>query len=90
MSSTIAPFVVCVKRYCSTRATDIFSYDITTLVLSSRVVCIHDVLLSIGTLFVGNLSFDVDEETLKEFVTSQGHAPSAVRIITRNTGESKG
>ena len=44
----------------------------------------------IGTLFVGNLSFDVDEGTLSDFVTSQGHTPSAVRIITRNTGESKG
>ena len=43
-----------------------------------------------GTLFVGNLSFDVDEDMLSEFVTSQGHTPSAIRIITRSTGESKG
>ena len=32
------------------------------------------VCVSIGTLFVGNLSFDVDEDLLRE---SQGHTPSA-------------
>ena len=45
---------------------------------------------SAGTLFVGNLSFDVDEDLLREFVTSQGHTPSAVRIITNQEGRSKG
>ena len=48
------------------------------------------VCVSIGTLFVGNLSFDVDEDLLREFVTSQGHTPSALRIITNMDGRSKG
>ena len=43
-----------------------------------------------GTLFVGTCYFDVDEEVLREFVTSQGHTPSALRIITSNDGRSKG
>ena len=44
----------------------------------------------VGTLFVGNLSFDVDEDLLQEFVTSQGHTPSSVRVITSYDGRSKG
>ena len=46
--------------------------------------------LCVGTLFVGNLSFDVDEDLLQEFVTSQGHTPSSVRVITSYDGRSKG
>jgi len=43
-----------------------------------------------STLFVGNLSWDVDEDTLSEFFSSQGYAPSSVRVITGQDGRSKG
>ena len=46
--------------------------------------------LCVGTLFVGNLSFDVDEDLLQEFVTSQGHTLSSVRVITSYDGRCKG
>ena len=48
------------------------------------------VIIVLGTLFVGNLSFDVDEGVLQEFLTSQGHTPSSLRIITSYDGRSKG
>lgn len=43
-----------------------------------------------NTLFVGNLAWEVDEDTLGEFFTSQGHTPSSVRIITNQDGRSRG
>ena len=41
------------------------------------------------SLFVGNLSYDCDEDTLMSFFTEQGHNPDSVRIITRD-GQSRG
>ena len=43
-----------------------------------------------NTLFVGNLAWEVDEDTLGEFFSSQGHTPSSVRIITNQEGRSRG
>ena len=43
-----------------------------------------------NTLFVGNLAWEVDEDTLGEFFSSQGHTPSSVRIITNQDGRSRG
>ena len=42
-----------------------------------------------ATLFVGNLSFEVDEDRLTNYFSSSGHNPSSVRIIT-SQGRSKG
>ena len=69
--------MVCVTRLC------IFGVDPAISVLFCAVV-------AGSTLFVGNLSFDVDEDALSEFVTSQGHTPSSLRIISNNDGRSKG
>ena len=42
-----------------------------------------------STLFVGNLSFSVGEDTLMEFFTTNNHPPESVRVIT-NQGVSRG
>ena len=42
------------------------------------------------TLFVGQLSFDLDTDGLAEFFTSEGLNPTAVRIIENNEGFSRG
>lgn len=42
------------------------------------------------TLFVGNLSYDVDTDTLEEFFTSQGLKPTSVRILEDSEGSSRG
>lgn len=41
------------------------------------------------TLFVGNLSFDCDEDSLNEFFSNGGFEPVSVRILSSN-GRSKG
>ena len=42
-----------------------------------------------STLFVGNLSFDCDEDSLYSFFDDSGFKPDAVRIISRD-GRPKG
>ena len=42
------------------------------------------------TLFVGNISYDVDTNTLTEFFTSQGFEPTSVRILEDSEGSSRG
>ena len=42
-----------------------------------------------STLFVGNLSFDCDEDSLYSFFDDGGFKPDAVRIISRD-GRPKG
>ena len=41
-------------------------------------------------IFVGNLEYQVNEEELKEFFSSQGEVESARVIANRHTGRSKG
>lgn len=41
------------------------------------------------SVYVGNLSFDCDEDSLNSFFTDAGHEPSSVRIIMRD-GRPKG
>lgn len=41
-------------------------------------------------IFVGNLDYQVSEEELKEFFSSQGEVESARIIANRHTGRSKG
>ena len=41
-------------------------------------------------LYVGNLSFDVDDQTLEQLFTAYGTVESANVINDRNTGQSKG
>ena len=43
-----------------------------------------------ATLFVGNLSFNIGDEELLEFFSSEGHEPSSARVITQQGGRSKG
>ena len=42
------------------------------------------------TLFMGNLSFDVDNDALTEFLSSQGFEPTSVRILEGSDGSSRG
>lgn len=42
------------------------------------------------TLFVGNLSYDVDTDSLTEFFTSHGLEPNSVRILEDSEGSSRG
>lgn len=52
---------------------------------------LHYILLSssVSTLFIGNLSFETDENDLSEFFSSNGCPPESVRIIT-SQGRSRG
>ena len=53
---------------------------------------IHVIIISIVflvTLFVGNLSFDCDEDAMMSFFNEGGFNPHQVRVITRD-GRSKG
>lgn len=43
-----------------------------------------------ATLFVGNLSFNIGDDELLEFFSSEGHEPSSARVITQQGGRSKG
>lgn len=43
-----------------------------------------------ASLFVGNLPFDCDEDTLMEFFTNGGFKPTGVRLIFGNDGRAKG
>ena len=43
-----------------------------------------------ATLFVGNLSFNIGDDELFEFFSSEGHEPSSARVITQQGGRSKG
>ena len=43
-----------------------------------------------STLFIGNLAFSCTEDGLKEFLSSKGVEPTALRVITKEDGSSKG
>ena len=43
-----------------------------------------------ATLFVGNLSFNIGDDDLSEYFSSEGHEPSSARVITQQGGRSKG
>lgn len=45
--------------------------------------------VTVSTLFVGNLSFNVGEEDLSEYFSNGGYTPDSVRIIS-SQGQSKG
>ena len=42
------------------------------------------------SVFVGNLSYDCDEESLKKLFIDGGFKPASVRIITSYDGQSRG
>lgn len=53
----------------------------------SDIICI--LFKSTDSVFIGNLSYDADEESLKGVFEENGLSPS-VRIITQSDGRSKG
>ena len=53
------------------------------------VVILYTHLLTDCSLFVGNLSYDCDEDSLREFFENGGCPPVGVRILTQN-GSSRG
>lgn len=44
----------------------------------------------LGKLFIGGISWDTDEERLKEYFTSYGEVVEAVIMRDRNTGRARG
>ncbi len=42
------------------------------------------------SVFVGNLSFDLDEETMMKFFVENGCQPTSVKIIIARDGRPKG
>lgn len=44
----------------------------------------------LGKLFIGGISWDTDEERLKEYFTSYGEVIEAVIMRDRNTGRARG
>ena len=64
------------------RKTTIYSYDsLLSHILGEK---------SAATIFVGNLSYDVNRTTLTTLMRSRGLEPTCVRIIRNDVGQSRG
>ena len=64
------------------RKTTIYSYDsLLSHILGEK---------SAATIYVGNLSYNINKTTLTTLLTSRGLQPRSVRIVRDNLGRSRG